>query len=43
MTATVVTKKEYIDAINKAMKRTNDVPLLDLIYQILLKSEEVKK
>lgn len=33
-------KQEYINAINEAMKRTNDVPLLDLIYQILIKSEE---
>lgn len=33
-------KQEYINAINEAMERTNDVPLLDLIYQILIKSEE---
>ena len=43
MTATEAMKSEYIKAINKAMKRTDDVSLLDLIYQILVKSEEAKK
>lgn len=32
-------KQEYILAINEAMERTNDIPLLDLIYQILIKHE----
>ena len=32
-------KQEYIRAINEAMERTNDIPLLDLIYQILIKNE----
>lgn len=32
-------KEEYISAITEAMERTNDIPLLDLIYQILIKSE----
>jgi hypothetical protein len=32
-------KQEYIQAINEAMERTNDIPLLDLIYQILIKHE----
>lgn len=32
-------KQEYIQAINEAMERTNDIPLLDLIFQILIKSE----
>lgn len=32
-------KHEYIEAINKAMERTDDIPLLDFIYQILIKHE----
>lgn len=32
-------KEEYISAITKAMQRTEDIALLDLIYQILIKSE----
>lgn len=32
-------KQEYIRAINEAMERTDDLPLLDLIFQILTKSE----
>ena len=32
-------KQEYIQAIDEAMKRTNDIPLPDLIYQILIKNE----
>ena len=32
-------KQEYIQAINEAMERANDIPLLDLIYQILIKHE----
>ena len=32
-------KQEYIQAIDEAMERTNDIPLLDLIYQILIKHE----
>ena len=43
MTAAEAMKSDYIEAINKAMKRTDDVSLLDLIYQILVKSEEAKK
>ena len=39
MTAAEAMKTEYIQAINKAMERTNDISLLDLIYQILSKSE----
>lgn len=31
-------KHEYIVAINEAMERTNDIALLDLIYQILIKN-----
>ena len=31
-------KKEYIKLINDLMEKTNDVPLLDLIYKILVKS-----
>ena len=32
-------KHEYIVAINEAMERTNDISLLDLIYQLLTKNE----
>lgn len=32
-------KDEYISAINEAMRRTDDIALLDLIHQILIKSE----
>ena len=32
-------KQEYIVAINEAMERTNDIALLDLIYQILIKNK----
>lgn len=42
MTATEAIKKEYIEAINQTMERTDDLGLLDLIYQILTKSESVK-
>lgn len=31
-------KKEYIEAINREMKNTNDIELLDLIFQLLVKS-----
>lgn len=31
-------KNEYIKMINELMEKTNDVPLLDLIYKILAKS-----
>ena len=34
-------KEQYIEAINQAMSRTEDIGLLDLIYQLLSKSEEV--
>ena len=33
-------KEQYIEAINQAMSRTEDIELLDLIYQLLSKSEE---
>lgn len=32
-------KEEYISAITQAMQRTEDIALLALIYQILIKSE----
>ena len=32
-------KQEYIKAINEAMSRTEDIALLDLIFQLLIKSE----
>lgn len=32
-------KEEYISAITQAMQRTEDIALLDLIYQILIKNE----
>jgi hypothetical protein len=32
-------KDEYIAAINEAMRRTDDIALLDLIHKILIKSE----
>lgn len=35
-------KQEYIRAINEAMERTEDIPLLDLIFQLLIKSEKRK-
>jgi len=35
-------KEEYMEAINAAMSRTNDIALLDLIYQLLIKSENKK-
>ena len=35
-------KEEYISAITQAMQRTEDIALLDLIYQILIKSEGEK-
>ena len=31
-------KKEYIKLINDLMEKSNSLPLLDLIYQILAKS-----
>lgn len=34
-------KKEYIKAINKLMKETDDIALLDLIYQLMTKSAKV--
>ena len=36
-------KEQYIEAINQAMNRTEDLALLDFIYQLLIKSEEVAK
>ena len=33
-------KQEYIEAIDKLMKETRDIELLNLIYQILKKSKE---
>lgn len=36
-------KKFYVRAINELAEDTNDINLLDLIYQILVKSEEVEK
>lgn len=36
-------KKFYVSAINELVEDTNDINLLDLIYQILVKSEEVEK
>ena len=35
-------KQEYIRAINEAMERTEDIPLLDLIFKLLIKSENRK-
>ena len=34
-------KEQYIEAINQAMSRTDDIGLLDFIYQLLSKSEDV--
>lgn len=31
-------KKAYIEMINKAMEETNDIPLLDLVWRILVKA-----
>ena len=31
-------KNEYIKMINELMEKTNDLPLLDLMYKILVKS-----
>lgn len=31
-------KKEYIEEINKELKKTNDLELLNLIFKILVKS-----
>ena len=31
-------KNEYIKMINELMEKTNNLPLLDLIYKILVKS-----
>lgn len=31
-------KEEYMTAINKLMSECNDIPLLDLIHKLLLKS-----
>jgi hypothetical protein len=36
-------KEAYIEKINQAMNRTEDLALLDLIFQLLAKSEEVAK
>lgn len=33
-------KQEYIKAINEAMERTEDITLLDLVFQLLIKSEQ---
>jgi len=32
-------KEAYIEQITKALRRCNDIPLLDLIYKLLIKSE----
>lgn len=32
-------KEAYIEKITEAMRRCNDIPLLDLIYRILIKHE----
>lgn len=32
-------KEQYIEAINQAMSRTEDIELLDFIYQLLSKKE----
>lgn len=32
-------KEFYIEKITEAMRRCNDIPLLDLIYKLLIKSE----
>ena len=32
-------KEFYIEQITEAMRRCNDIPLLDLIYKLLIKSE----
>ena len=34
-------KEQYIEAINQVMSRTEDIELLDFVYQVLSKSEEV--
>lgn len=31
-------KEQYIEAINKELQETNDIELLDLIFQLLVKS-----
>ena len=36
-------KEEYIEQITQAMNRTEDLALLDFIYQLLIKSEGVAK
>lgn len=36
-------KKFYVSAINELVEDSNDINLLDLIYQILVKSEKVEK
>lgn len=33
-------KNEYIDAITKELKESNDIELLDFIYQLLVKSKK---
>lgn len=33
-------KTEYVEAITAAIERTEDISLLDLIYQLLAKSEQ---
>lgn len=33
-----IEKNAYIEMINRLMEQTNDLPLLDLIYKILVKS-----
>ena len=32
-------KQEYIEAIDKIMARCDDIALIDLVYQLLVKSE----
>jgi hypothetical protein len=36
-------KEAYIEKINQAMNITEDLALLDFIYKLLIKSEEVAK
>ena len=33
-----LTKNDYIEAISELMKNCNDIPLLDLVYKLFLKS-----
>ena len=36
-------KKEYVKEINKLLKETDDISLIDLIYQLLIKSRDSSK